>query len=812
MKNDIDRTCVLAYALFATATAILLLSGSFAHAWSGNLLSNSSFEQGNAYWDAYSFPTAYAVQQNPHSGAWAMRVGTGEGGRAQLVPRLRPGATYKVAAWAMVSTPGEAGYIGIECYDMAGTQYVDGFTVSSTSYAYYEKEITLPSTLDSYAVVYIWKNSGPGYLYADEVCLYGPDVSYSAGNTTYYVDALSGSDSYAGTSPSLAWRTLGKVNSVVFGPDDAILFRVGCAWSGQLAPLGSGAEGRPITVDCYGSGPKPIINGGAVRPDAVHLYNQEHWRIRNLEVTNTAPQRRPHMTGVRVEIRDFGTAHQVYLRDLYIHDVNGSNVKGEGDSGILWFNGGNVIPSRFDGLRIEDCYLLRTDRNGIAAWTDFWTRDNWYPSLHVVIRGNTLEDIGGDGIVPIGCEGALVEHNVLNGGRTRAGDYAAGMWPWSCDNSVFQFNEAYGMVGTLDGEGFDCDYNSHDTIMQYNYSHDNEGGFMLICSDGSYSFNDGSIVRYNISQNDHTRTFHLPGNCTNTYIYNNTIYIGEGVYCDPIVHSSWYGYADGTHCYNNIFYNLGTGDYYFEASTNNVFDYNVFYGNHPSGEPADAHKLTSDPMLAAPGGAGIGRETCDAYHLLPDSPCIDSGMEVADNGGLDFFGNPVPYGLASDRGAHEYTLIPPQVLLEVHPNERGQGPPSISLNTGAPFWTWPTPSGAGAYTWKNYRFGGSSSLWIQVCAQNYAAFQNKPKNGFGDQDTLMLVVDGVVTPSDVWGIQSGTPGQAQWKGDVDWGKRVSLEFCVTGLAPGLHTLRLTASMCPIVWWVKVHDLEQRYAP
>ena len=162
----------------------------------------------------------------------------------------------------------------------------------------------------------------------------------------------------------------------------------------------------------------------------------------------------------------------------------------------------------------------------------------------------------------------------------------------------------------------------------------------------------------------------------------------------------------------------------------------------------------------------------------------------------------------------QYSLPPtfplPEVLLEAHPNERGQGPPSISLNTGAPFWTWPTPTGAGAYTWKNYRFGGSSSLWIQVCAQNYAAFQNMPNTGFGNQDTLLLMVD-AQTPSDIWGLQSGPPGGYQWKGDVDWGKRLSLEFCVTGLTPGLHTLRLTASMCPIIYWVKVYDLQPRYA-
>src|SRR5215472_16367327 len=52
--------------------------------------------------------------------------------------------------------------------------------------------------------------------------------------------------------------------------------------------------------------------------------------------------------------------------------------------------------------------------------------------------------------------------------------------------AVFQYNEAYLTRGTRDGEGFDSDYNSRNAIFQHNYSHDNEGGFMLICNDGHH--------------------------------------------------------------------------------------------------------------------------------------------------------------------------------------------------------------------------------------------------------------------------------------------------------------------------------------
>jgi len=150
----------------------------------------------------------------------------------------------------------------------------------------------------------------------------------------------------------------------------------------------------------------------------------------------------------------------------------------------------------------------------------------------------------------------------------------------------------------------------------------------------------------------------------------------------------------------------------------------------------------------------------------------------------------------------------PQVLLEVHPNERGQGPPTTSLRTGVSPSEWPVPANAGSYAWKVYQFYGSRNLRIQVCAQTYASFQNKAKNGFGNGDALLMNIDGV-TPKDLWEIQSGPAGGAQWDGDKDQGKRVTLEFLVTGLEPGKHTLDFAATMCPIIYWIKVCDLEQR---
>lgn len=60
-----------------------------------------------------------------------------------------------------------------------------------------------------------------------------------------------------------------------------------------------------------------------------------------------------------------------------------------------------------------------------------------------------------------------------------------------------QYNEVYGnRLGGGDGQGLDVDINCNDTVVQYNYSHDNEGGFVLVCTDGDNNdYNRNTVVR-----------------------------------------------------------------------------------------------------------------------------------------------------------------------------------------------------------------------------------------------------------------------------------------------------------------------------
>jgi len=484
------------------------------------------------------------------------------------------------------------------------------------------------------------------------------------------VDSKAGNDGFDGTSVATAWKTLSKVNAIAFQPGDRILFKSGGVWTGQLWPKGSGTAEHPITIDKYDGAVLPLINGAGLVEDAVLLKNQEYWEIRNLAIANagsTPGVRR----GVNLVADNSGDLHHLYLEGLNIRNVNGSD-KDKANGGISYHAIGDVKPSRFIGLRIEGNSISHVDRSGIFGWSTHWQRSKWYPSLGVVIRNNVLDDIGGDGIVNVATDGALVEYNVVSHASQRSQDYNVGIWPWSADNTVIQYNEVYGTHGQHDAEGFDSDWNSRNTMIQYNYSHDNDGGFLLICNEGSQSPNDsvgnvGTIVRYNISQNDHHRGIKLSGPVKNTLIYNNTIYVGKEENVDLVLHTDWTGWATDTYVYNNIFYVEGAGRIlsygvsgnpdgsYVSApgpgkSTHNVFDFNAYYGLQAAD---DAHALTANPLMVGPGHAGIGRSTVLGFALHEDSPAVDSGRTIENDGGKDFLGTTIPNCGAVDRGAIE---------------------------------------------------------------------------------------------------------------------------------------------------------------
>jgi hypothetical protein len=211
------------------------------------------------------------------------------------------------------------------------------------------------------------------------------------------------------------------------------------------------------------------------------------------------------------------------------------------------------------------------------------------------------------------------------------------------------------MKDIKDGQGFDSDFRCRRSLFQYNYSHDNEGGFMLICTPGN-SYNEDTIVRYNISQNDginSARVLHFGGGASNTLIYNNTFYIGPQQDLPLVKCTDWSGgNAVGTRFYNNIFYVDGRVTYDWGKSRDTLFEHNIFYGQH-LGIPADRYALTNRPPLVKPGSGANAFNSLAGYKLRRDLSIIPHGGLVPQNGGRDFFGEVVEPGRPPTLGACE---------------------------------------------------------------------------------------------------------------------------------------------------------------
>ncbi len=525
------------------------------------------------------------------------------------------------------------------------------------------------------------------------VALAASCCAMTAEAATYYIDAVAGSDSAAGTSATTAWQTLTKANATTFVAGDQILLHTDQRWSGQLHPLGSGTSTSPIVISSYGGGAKPIIDGGTLSGGgAVYLLNQGGWTIDGLEVVSnsgvnnlgTASAGGINRSGIFIDNEAGGILSGITVQNNYVHDVNGcficSGVDGHGNGGIVFLaDGSNIIAANvltlgyesYDNVHILNNTVSNVGRGGIVFWdnsTGISYALVYAPALsnNITIQGNQVYDVDGDGITMSGAQNSLIDHNLVGGAGLKTVDStepsSGGIWVMKTIGVTMQYNEVYGVLThQVDGQAFDNDFFAHNTIIQYNYSHDNQGGFLLMMGNPVLA-GTNLTVRYNLSVNDSwggtkgvfTSEYGIVGTVS---IYNNTVYIAPGLASNPILCDSCLPYFVNANIWNfknNIIANFGTGNYTNPAGPYVAFSNNLFYGNHPSGEPADAHKITSDPQFVSPlAVAPYGLGSVSGYQVGPGSPAIGAGAVISNNGGKDYFGRNVSTTAAPTLGFFE---------------------------------------------------------------------------------------------------------------------------------------------------------------
>ena len=492
---------------------------------------------------------------------------------------------------------------------------------------------------------------------------------------TYYIDSQNGNDGAIGTSPGAAWKSLTKVNATTFGAD-TLLLACGSVWNDTLCPRAAGTAQHPFVISKYGTGNMPLINGGGPL-HTVHFYNQEYFEISNLEITNIGTPNVTYRRAVSLEYRGFGkTIHHAVIRDLFIHDIDGVTT----GANFIYFQSGGVHiavwdGSPFDDLLIERNRILKVHGQGILKYNSGGSGAR-SRTTNLVIRNNNLDSIGGDGIVLYAVKKGLVEHNVLHhGGWGVGGNCCAGMFgEEGTDSVVWQYNEVYDEeTGGCDRQAFDSDFRDSNAVFQYNYSHNNAGGFMLFVPSSH-----GCIVRYNLSQSDLGAgwglLFHFNTNWPSQgSVVDGTEQIYNNVFYEPIGRAAEFCEKEYTprNVFNNIFVNIGMNSV---SGANNCF----FGGS--GGSTANGN-IMGDPKFAGPAGsAGAGLASAAVYKLQAGSPCIGKGKLISDNGSKDYFGDALPANGPIDIGIHQYAANP-VAGLPAAPRARESAPMSIKRDS-----------------------------------------------------------------------------------------------------------------------------------
>jgi Bacterial Ig-like domain (group 3)/Right handed beta helix region len=542
----------------------------------------------------------------------------------------------------------------------------------------------------------------------------------SAFGKDYYVSP-SGNDSYAGTNWAKPFRTvsMGIYNRL---PGDVVHLTNGAVFNENVyfgAGGGTGGTaGNPVTLTCDDPVNRATIYQSNVAKDGLLVYNTSYVSVRNLVITGQGPS----------ATSKFGLTAQSYLGGK-LSGLTFSNITVSGfHDGIVLSAYGNPADG-FNNTLIQSCQASNNlNSGGYTFGLAVGAISN------IVLRGCTFNHNLGDptasgntgsGFVFAQTVDGLMEYCVAhdNGGAGTNGAGPVGLWCYDSKRITIQFCESYlNQAQNQDGDGFDLDLGTSDSVIQYCYSHDNFGAGYLLSTDGNLTIWSNNIVRYCISENDSTGPYMGaielycaagPVPLKNSQVYGNTIYSRLS---PAIAFNINNANMSGVYLRNNLIITTNNQNLIslIAGSSSPTTNQVCFQGNNywSSGNPfriqtAPASFATSmnawrvasgqeklsgtnvgfnvDPKLIAAGAGGtIGNAyaltNLAAYRLQPSSPMINAGLNLTNlfnlnPGTIDFYGTPIPQMGFFDIGAAEFALTPTATILTnaLNPSVYGQG-------------------------------------------------------------------------------------------------------------------------------------------
>ncbi len=407
----------------------------------------------------------------------------------------------------------------------------------------------------------------------------------------YYISSSKGDDSNMGSKLN-PWKTLDKISNQKLKPGDTVFFKRGDTFKGHFVPNGSGSRTKPLVITAYGSGNQPIITGqvgsalGGDFREAIYVNNQDNMVFDGLEVQNNRTSDRYGIDsaksfGINVHNTDNRVMSNFTFKNMtfrtvyalsYVNPVNQNAFNKFEVSALRFMSGWNK--SNINNVLVEDCYFTDLQRIGVHIKHSKGNNGFDNRQTNFIFRSNEFYQIGGTCILPTRTRNCLIEYNIFNqpGAKTNERMIGRGsaVWNYYSVNTMIQYNQCIGVRGILDSHGIHIDHHNVDTVVQYNYMEDCEGGFVEILAG-----NERATYRFNISRNDGWRdnprwktsnhTLWLnnqinrkPADASHdSYIYNNTIIIDRK---DKPYQTSIDIKGTGTRLFNNLFFAInGSG-------------------------------------------------------------------------------------------------------------------------------------------------------------------------------------------------------------------------------------------------------------
>jgi peptidoglycan hydrolase-like protein with peptidoglycan-binding domain len=317
---------------------------------------------------------------------------------------------------------------------------------------------------------------------------------------------------------------------------DNVLFQGGQTFSGTISLNSSdaGTAANPIVFSSYGSG-RATINAGAGR--GFDLYNTAGVKIDSLNFVGSGASNTNSGLFFYADL-----AGNVKLDTILVSNVDVSGFY-EGVTLGAW-NG----TTGFKNVRLTN---VVSHDNVTGGMSTYGFAQNSHQSVYIGYSkfynnpgAAGLNKPSGSGVVFGQVNTGTVEYSSAynNGGNNTNSAGGAGIWTWDSTNITFQHDEAYSNhTRGGDGDGFDFDGGVTNSVMQYNYSHDNDGAGYLFAEYAGAAQHANNVVRYNISQNDGRKAGYAGiqfwnGNnsMSGDLVYNNTVYVSPASGGSPL--------------------------------------------------------------------------------------------------------------------------------------------------------------------------------------------------------------------------------------------------------------------------------------